>query len=166
MFIFIPLYSPYLMCILYNFILFRSQLTVHVPLNWSAPQIQRGFSTSREVFLGHPCNFMRFSGVDTIFQSLRMTTKDMFAAFDGLRAVKVRNVPISRGSLPHEKLPLLSRHLESVAVMRVRPLLLSWSWSALIQTLEVGLPGMCFELVFDFTGLPKITIWKSLHLHD
>ena len=109
---------------------------------------------------------MRFSGVDTIFQSLRMTTKDMFAAFDGLRAVKVRNVPISRGSLPHEKLPLLSRHLESVAVMRVRPLLLSWSWSALIQTLEVGLPGMCFELVFDFTGLPKITIWKSLHLHD
>ena len=63
---------------------------------------------------------MRFSGVDTIFQSLRMTTKDMFAAFDGLRAVKVRNVPISRGSLPHEKLPLLSRHLESVAVMRVR----------------------------------------------
>ena len=41
------------------------------------------------------------------------------------------------------------RHLESVVVMRVRPLVPSWSWSALIQTLEVGLPGMCFELVFD-----------------
>ena len=64
---------------------------------------------------------MSVPAVSGHLQPGRMTTKDMFAAFEGLRAVKVCPRLQSCHWWFEDAIVALARHLENAALMRVRP---------------------------------------------